>query len=292
MKSLEFDDLPGNSPVEKYRYLSDRGPVYLQEKKNGIGVRIFNRGRDVIIKTRNEKTYPEGYFCPLPTWKFCDPDSQFTYLAELYSVDPTIPLAKFAGGLSVNRQTADEEMLKIARFYIYDIRHVDGTPIPFSTRQQLLADIKPRYLPADLCDVAATALAIKTPDALERLWQLDMKQNPRIEGFIYRVDPCYHHDGSPTYMQVKRTRMHTAEGTCVGITAGKGKRTGLLGSFQILLDNGRVFSLGGGTGLNDDMLAYYHDHPPLHRKITFSYKETSAFGLPLRAQFVAVRDYE
>lgn len=290
MKSLEFDDLPGATPLDKYRYLTNQGTVYVQEKKNGIGVRIFNRGRDAIIGTRNEKVYPEGYFSPLPTWKFCNPDSQFMYLAELYSADPSVPLAKFAGGMSVNRKAADEEMLKLARFYIYDVRHVNGTPIALSKRQQLLAGIDPRYLPADLCDVAATT-SLDAPGIIEMHWTLSMK-NPLTEGFIYRVDPCYHHDGSPTYMQVKRTRLHTAEGTCVGITAGQGKRTGLLGSFQILLDNGRIFSLGGGTGLNDDMLAYYHDHPPLKRKITFSFKELSEFGLPLRAQFVAVRDYE
>lgn len=296
MKSLEFDDLPGKSPIEKYDYLLAQSPnstVYVQEKKNGIGVRIHVRGREPFIETRNGKFYPEGYFSPLPLWKLANPDANYKLYAELYSADPQIPLATFAGGMSVNRQSADEHMLHVMRFWVYDTEQIaepgNFCILAFSTRNALLRT-QHRFLPADLVDVAPT-LAFASSAALESHWQT-IADDPTKEGFIYRVDPCYHHDGSPTYMQVKRTRMHTAEGTCIGITAGKGKRTGLLGSFQILLDNGRVFSLGGGTGLNDDMLAYYHDHPPLHRKITFSYKETSAFGLPLRAQFVAVRDYE
>lgn len=300
MKSLEFNDLPGKTPAEKYDYLLAQSPtrtVYVQEKKNGIGVRIHVRGREPFIETRNGKYYPEGYFSPLPLWKLANPDADYKLYAELYSADPTIPLATFAGGLSVNRQTADEHMLKVMRFWVYDMEFTppayEFQAMSFNIRNAFLRLEKlRRFLPADLCDIAPT-LSYPTVESLLNHWDANMNDDdPAIEGFIYRVNPCYHHSGGATFQQVKRTRMHTAEGTCIGTTPGKGKRTGLLGSFRIQLDNGRIFQLGGGTGLSDDMLAYYHDHPPLNRKITFSYKETSAFGIPLRAQFVAVRDYE
>jgi hypothetical protein len=66
----------------------------------------------------------------------------------------------------------------------------------------------------------------------------------------------------------------------------------LIGSMEVLLNNGETLAVGGGTGLTDVVLANLLEHPPIGKRITFSYKELSTNDVPLRAQFVSVRDYE
>jgi ATP-dependent DNA ligase len=299
MKSLEFDKLPGNSDRERYNYLLNRAAVtncvYAQVKKNGIGVRLHvadGHGKPQII-TRNGKPYPPNYFdavIPTDAWRAISRLPYTTLHAELCSHNPQLPLATLAGGVSVNSETADPAIAESCYFYIYDVEAQDPHgSLPFKNRRDQLS-----LLSTNMHFAVASTVAYTSADDLINSWNHSFSGafGPPPEGFVYRVDPCYHHDGSPTYMQVKRTQLKTAEGTCIAVEEGLGKRRGMLGSFTLQLDSGHLLSVGGGNGLTDEMLAYYLLHPPIGRRITFSYKELSNAGTPLRVQFVAVRDYE
>ena len=58
------------------------------------------------------------------------------------------------------------------------------------------------------------------------------------------------------------------------------------------LSNGKFLKLGGGAGMTDELLTRLYNNPPLNARVTFTYEELSADGIPLRPQYVAIRNYE
>jgi hypothetical protein len=113
------------------------------------------------------------------------------------------------------------------------------------------------------------------------------------EGVVYRIDPCLQYEGdSPSPNAWKRTATYTAEGVCVSVARGMGKRKDMLGAMYLKLPTGAVIAVGGGKNMDDALLTRLYSNPPLGKQVTFSFKEYAKTGMPLRPQFVSVRDYE
>lgn len=265
--------------------------LYIQEKFNGIGFRMSWGGQDVMRTTRG-KLWPENFFPPEIRHGLIRMQAGFHYQSVLYgeiiAADPGVPLATLAGAVNVNSPAADPS-IKL-RAMVYDVQEPGF--VSFESRQRRLAN----YTGAgQLKATGGNVMAVPTyrhSDPLAIIREYNEVVADGGEGLILRSPTCFFCDGvSPAMWKMKRLR--EAEGVCVSIEEGKGKRRGMLGAMYLRLDTtSEILKLGGGPGMTDELLTRLYTNPPIGLPVTFTYEELSVNNLPLRPQFKAVRNYE
>jgi DNA ligase len=103
------------------------------------------------------------------------------------------------------------------------------------------------------------------------------------EGLVlHRADAVWRPGRSHALLKLKP--LNDAEATVVGHLAGHGKYTGQLGAMRVRLDDGTEFSIG--TGLTD---ADRRAPPPVGARVTFTYRGTTAAGVPRFASYLRRR---
>ena len=112
------------------------------------------------------------------------------------------------------------------------------------------------------------------------------------EGSILRLNGPYEQKRS--YNLQKFKDFSDDEATIVGYEAGKGKRTGTLGKFFMVDDNGIEFGCPPGKGYNYKDLANILDnvHDYVGKRATFTYFERTKAGNYRHPMFKCIRDYE
>ena len=112
------------------------------------------------------------------------------------------------------------------------------------------------------------------------------------EGSILRLNGSYEQKRS--YNLQKFKDFSDDEATIVGYEAGKGKRTGTLGKFFMMDDQGVEFGCPPGKGFNYKDLANILDnvHDYIGKRATFTYFERTKAGNYRHPQFKCIRDYE
>ena len=112
------------------------------------------------------------------------------------------------------------------------------------------------------------------------------------EGSILRLNGAYEQKRS--YNLQKFKDFSDDEATIVGYEAGKGKRTGTLGKFFMMDDNGIEFGCPPGKGFNYKDLANILDnvHDYVGKRATFTYFERTKAGNYRHPMFKCIRDYE
>jgi DNA ligase 1 len=112
------------------------------------------------------------------------------------------------------------------------------------------------------------------------------------EGSILRLNGAYEQKRS--YNLQKFKDFSDDEATIVGYEAGKGKRTGTLGKFFMMDDNGIEFGCPPGKGYNYNDLANILNnvHDYIGKRATFTYFERTKAGNYRHPQFKCIRDYE
>jgi len=112
------------------------------------------------------------------------------------------------------------------------------------------------------------------------------------EGSILRLNGPYEQKRS--YNLQKFKDFSDDEATIVGYEAGKGKRTGTLGKFFMMDDQGVEFGCPPGKGFNYKDLANILDnvHDYIGKRATFTYFERTKAGNYRHPQFKCIRDYE
>jgi ATP-dependent DNA ligase len=112
------------------------------------------------------------------------------------------------------------------------------------------------------------------------------------EGSILRLNGPYEQKRS--YNLQKFKDFSDDEATIVGYEAGKGKRTGTLGKFFMMDDQGVEFGCPPGKGFNykdlANILNNVHDY--IGKRATFTYFERTKAGNYRHPQFKCIRDYE
>jgi hypothetical protein len=282
MKPTKIQKVPGTSLEDKIGYLLDQYKVlYVQEKLNGVGFRAWMTGTRLNLFTTRDKCWPAGFFgdvmeIELSMYLAAHAGTAF---GEFFC--PGIPLATLAGAISVNRTNGRDPAVPVTAV-IYDVFD-HNIPKAFSARFNHIGWAgKHPVKHIDTYQHTDPATVLKHYHDIVRAGG---------EGIIIRADPCWIGPGiSPMMWKVKR--LPDMEGTCFAVTEGKGKRKGMLGAFLLRLPDGNSVAVGGGTGLTDEQLTEYFLNPPIGKKITFSYEEMSINNIPLRCQFIAVRDYE
>ena len=116
--------------------------------------------------------------------------------------------------------------------------------------------------------------------------------NKGYEGSILRLNGPYEQKRS--YNLQKFKDFSDDEATIVGYEAGKGKRTGTLGKFFMMDDQGIEFGCPPGKGFNYKDLANILDnvHDYIGKRATFTYFERTKAGNYRHPQFKCIRDYE
>lgn len=279
MKLTRFSSLPGFDAVSKLTTWARGRPIYCQPKHHGIfaeyipGLGLFTRQGKKWKLSR----FPAGFQTYLSKYK------DHVLHGEL--VIPNIPFPEAAGALSV---VSDIEIPAAIQYRLFDAIHLNASDItPFGARLAILSQFTDSYH----INVTTTTVVY---DALRADQFYHSCIDKKYEGCVYRVDPCYWSNPNiPNSDAVKRKLLHSAEGECVGVEEGEGKRKGMLGSLTVKLENNNLVKLGGGSGMTDELLQKLWDRPPFGKPVTFTYEELSENGIPLRPQFVAVRsDYE
>ena len=112
------------------------------------------------------------------------------------------------------------------------------------------------------------------------------------EGSILRLDKPYQRKRS--YNLQKFKDFHDTEATIVGYVPGKGKRTGTLGKFLMIDDDGVEFGCPPGKGYNYKMLADILDNVGdyIGKRATFTYFERTPAGSYRHPFYKAIRNYE
>ena len=112
------------------------------------------------------------------------------------------------------------------------------------------------------------------------------------EGSIIRLDGVYKHGRSYDLMKFKD--FSDTEATIIGYETGKGKRTGTLGKFIMLDDEGVEFGCPPGKGYNykdlAEMLNNITDY--IGKRATFTYFQRTQAGSYRHPLFKTIRDYE
>lgn len=278
MKITKLKDLPGETMLDKLTTWSKGRPIYTQIKYNGVSARWDFRAGKLYTKTGH-------------SWKMSRLPAALNHAITSLQVNvhgelliPNTPLPTIAGAVNVSSDKPFPDNTYLAAFDAVDPCSPWITQ-PISARLSLLAEID---RPTNGLKVVNTWLL-----PADKVIQFFNELPSTVEGLVLRRDPCFPvFTDQPHQDIVKIKRIHHGEGICLEAIEGKGKRRGMLGAFILQLPNGRPLRVGGGAGMNDELLTKLWANPPIGKKITYSFEELSPAGIPLRPQFVTVRDYE
>lgn len=280
MKLTKFSELPGTSSIDKLSTWAAGSMIYTQIKYHGISARYIP-GRGLFTRQGKQwdlARFPQEMVADLAAGK------DFVLYGEL--VIPDMPFPEAAGKLNVN---SDLPIPPTIRLHLFDAEHLTR-PTSEQSFTWRLAQIQ-TFRPSQFIQSAPTYLHIE-PIYADRRYDQAIERGH--EGVVYRIDPALlsYPSHLPHPHIVKRKKLHSAEGICIGVEEGKGKRRGMAGALLLRLANGQTLKVGGGPGVTDELLTKFLARPPLNLPVTFTYEELSSLSIPLRPQLVTVRNYE
>lgn len=177
---------------------------------------------------------------------------------------------------AVRRQRPDDAEWRQIRYMVFELPGASG---PFGERAAALVHLARNADFAGLC--AAQQATLPDRGALQRRLQTVTQQGG--EGLmLHRADAPYVTGRSPLLQKLKP--LHDAEAVVLAAVPGRGRHAGRMGALRVQTPEGREFLLG--TGFSDAE----RDTPPAPGTVlTYTYRGTTAGGLPRFASFLRVR---
>ena len=276
-------------PMLAHKYDNNRVdwslPVYIQPKLDGVRCLFTKDG----AFSRTGKQFKNLAHIELALIPFFKDNPDIVLDGELYNHELKHDFEKIISLVRKQKPTADDrhEAQHLVQFHCYD--YFDGVRYDsYKTRMQNLynsdIDIYGDYVknvPAQLVDSYNYARTIHTTFLSEG-----------YEGSIIRLDGLYKHGRSYDLMKFKD--FSDTEATIIGYELGKGKRTGTLGKFIMLDDEGVQFGCPPGKGYNykdlEEMLTNVADY--IGKRATFTYFQRTQAGSYRHPLFKTIRDYE
>lgn len=256
--------------------------VYIQPKLDGVRCLFTKDG----AYSRNHKQFMNVRHIEMALKPFFDRQPDVILDGELYNhklkrdFEKIISLVRKQKPTDTDRRDAQH----LVQFHCYD--YVDGKYESYKKRRFNLVvsgiyDTQVKYVPTKLVDSYNYA---------RELHQQFLDKG--YEGSIIRLDGLYKHGRSYDLMKFKD--FSDTEATIVGYEIGKGKRSGTLGKFLMLDDDGVKFGCPPGKGYTykdlANMLVNIDDY--IGKRATFTYFQRTQAGSYRHPLFKAIRNYE
>ena len=257
-------------------------PVYIQPKLDGVRCLLTKDGGF----SRTGKKFMNLAHIELALIPFFKKHPDIVLDGELYNHKLKRDFEKIISLVRKQKPTTDDrrDAQHLVQFHVYD--YIDDKYDNYKTRMQQLVnsdiyDVQVKYVPARLVDSYNYARDLHATYLSEG-----------YEGSIIRLDGLYKHGRSYDLMKFKD--FSDTEATIIGYELGKGKRTGTLGKFIMLDDEGVEFGCPPGKGYNykdlAEMLKNVTDY--IGKRATFTYFQRTQAGSYRHPLFKCIRNYE
>ena len=258
-------------------------PVYIQPKLDGVRCLFTKDG----AYSRTGKKFMNLRHIEMALKSFFDDNPDVVLDGELYNHKLKNDFEKIISLVRKQKPTDTDRLdaQHLVQFHMYD--YFDGVKYDsYKTRMQQLVssnlyDAQVKHVPAKLVDSYNYARDIHA-EFLDQGY----------EGSIIRLDGLYKHGRSYDLMKFKD--FSDAEATIVGYELGKGKRTGTLGKFLMMDDEGVQFGCPPGKGYSykdlSKMLLNINDY--IGQRATFTYFQRTQAGSYRHPLFKCIRNYE
>ncbi len=277
-----------NKPMLAHKFDINRvdysQPVYIQPKLDGIRCLFTSDG----AYSRNNKKFMNLKHIEMALKPFFDQHPDVVLDGELYNHKLKRDFEKIVSLVRKQKPTEEDRRnaQHLIQYHVYD--YFDGTQYDsYQTRHNNLttSDIygaSIHYVPAYKVNKHEEALNMHHDAFLSNGY----------EGSILRLDEVYKHGRSHSLMKFKD--FSDTEATIVGYEIGKGKRTGTLGKFLMMDDDGNKFGCPPGKGYNykdlANMLTNIHEY--IGKRATFTYFQRTNAGSYRHPLFKTIRNYE
>ena len=274
-------------PMLAHKYAEKRidwsKPVYIQPKLDGVRCLFTRNG----AFSRTGKQFMNVAHIELALEPFFEQQPDVVLDGELYNHELKRDFEKIISLVRKQKPTENDrlEADKLVQFHVYD--YFDGVIYDsYKTRMHQLGvsniyDKQIKYV---------QAYKVNNYDE-SRIYHKDFL-NQGYEGSIISLDGLYKHGRSYDLMKFKD--FSDTEATIIGYEAGKGKRTGTIGKFLMVDDEGNEFGCPPGKGFTykdlSNMLDNVHDY--IGQRATFTYFQRTKAGSYRHPLFKCIRNYE
>jgi len=259
--------------------------VFMQPKLDGVRCIIqLNDEGEVYAYSRTGKPWLNINHILKDLKPFFDKHPDVILDGELYNHDLRDDFNKI---ISLVRKTKPtdldrSEAAELVQFHCYD--YANGSD-DYSTRMNNLAT-------SDMYSYCVRYVHATSVTEDQTYIQHQCNLDEGYEGSILRLDAPYQRKRS--YNLQKFKDFHDTEATIIGYVSGKGKRTGTLGKFLMIDDEGIKFGCPPGKGYNYKMLAdiLHNVGDYIGKRATFTYFERTPAGSYRHPFYKAIRNYE
>ena len=257
--------------------------VYIQPKLDGVRCLFTKDG----AYSRTGKKFKNVAHIELALLSFFKQQPDVVLDGELYNHKLKRDFEKIISLVRKQKPTADDRLdaQHLVQFHVYD--YFDGVMYDsYDTRRDQLIcsniyDAQIKYVHAQ---------PVKSYEQARDFHATYLSEG--YEGSIIRLDGVYKHGRSYDLMKFKD--FSDTEATIIGYEVGKGKRSGTLGKFIMLDDEGVQFGCPPGKGYTykdlANMLTNIQDY--IGKRATFTYFQRTQAGSYRHPLFKTIRNYE
>jgi len=274
-------------PMLAHKYNPDKAdyPAYIQPKLDGVRCVFTKDG----AYSRTGKEFKNVDHIKEALKNFFNANPTFILDGELYNHGLKDDFEKIISLVRKTKPTKEhkEQAAQLIEYHIYDV--INMTIANYSTRLEYINSIRDLHWNHILRRVETKVVL----DYDEAVKQHKKYLKLGYEGSIYRsMDGKYKNTRSWDLMKFKD--FEDSEATIVGYETGKGKRTGTIGKFIMLDDEGVEFGCPPGKGYDYKDLAGMLDniHDYIGQRATFTYFQRTQAGSYRHPLYKCIRNYE
>ena len=257
--------------------------VYIQPKLDGVRCLFTKDG----AYSRNHKQFMNVRHIEMALKPFFDQNPDVILDGELYNHKLKRDFEKIISLVRKQKPTDTDRLdaQHLVQFHVYD--YFDGVMYDsYDTRRDQLIcsniyDAQIKYVHAQ---------PVKSYEQARDFHATYLSEG--YEGSIIRLDGVYKHGRSYDLMKFKD--FSDTEATIIGYEVGKGKRSGTLGKFLMIDDDGVKFGCPPGKGYTYKDLAHMLNNIDqfIGQRATFTYFQRTQAGSYRHPLYKAIRNYE